>query len=344
MSCASTVGIPYNFGFESGLGNWTQVNGDDFDWARRSGGTPSSNTGPSSATEGSYYLYIEASSPNYSNKTAIVESPCFDLTGASSATFSFKYHMWGSSSMGGLTLQASTNGTSWTNIWSLSGNQGNSWQSANIDLAGYLGANLKLRFSSTTGNTWQGDIAIDDLAVSTGSSSSESAMELTIVLDNYPEETSWEIKQGSSVLVSGGTYGSSPDGSTVIENFTLAKGCYDFVIYDAYGDGICCSYGNGSYQLTADGSTVASGGSFGASETTNFCLGGATARSQAGRVITTQPGEDAKGLLLFPNPARNSITIQSGKMSDIRYQIFDVAGKKWLSGQASGNLNTIDIS
>ncbi|MDC0304133.1 S8 family serine peptidase [Flavobacteriales bacterium] len=105
-------------------------------------------------------------------------------------------------------------------------------------------------------------------------SSASNGVTLTIVLDNYPEETSWQVMDGSTVLASGGTYGSEPDGSTVVENICLPDGCFDFVINDAYGDGICCSYGSGSYILTADidGATLASGGSFASSETTNFCV------------------------------------------------------------------------
>lgn len=102
---------------------------------------------------------------------------------------------------------------------------------------------------------------------------------LTIVLDNYPEETSWIIRNsGGSTVAAGGTYGSQADGSTVIEVACLPDGCYDFIISDSYGDGICCSYGSGSYTLTddSDGSTLASGGNFGSSETTNFCVGGGT--------------------------------------------------------------------
>lgn len=96
-----------------------------------------------------------------------------------------------------------------------------------------------------------------------------------IVLDNYPEETSWFIRNSSgSTVASGGTYGSQPDGSTVSVDLCLADDCYDFIINDAYGDGICCSYGSGSYLVTAGGSTVASGGSFNSSETSNFCVGG----------------------------------------------------------------------
>jgi hypothetical protein len=96
---------------------------------------------------------------------------------------------------------------------------------------------------------------------------------LTINLDNYPEETSWEITAGSTVVASGGTYGSFPDGSTVTEDLCLADGCYTFTIFDSYGDGICCAYGSGSYTLTdGSGNTLASGGSFGSSESTPFCV------------------------------------------------------------------------
>jgi hypothetical protein len=94
---------------------------------------------------------------------------------------------------------------------------------------------------------------------------------LTINLDNYPGETTWSVVNSSGTTVaSGGPY--SGAGSTVTEDICLPNGCYDFTIFDSYGDGICCAYGNGSYSLT-DGSTVlASGGSFGSSEATNFCV------------------------------------------------------------------------
>ena len=41
-------------------------------------------------------------------------------------------------------------------------------------------------------------------------------------------------------------------------------------INDAYGDGICCQYGSGSYSVSVDGVTVASGGQFATSESTSF--------------------------------------------------------------------------
>lgn len=276
-SCTSTVtSFPYTESFESGEG-WSQGTGDDMNWTRRSGGTPSSGTGPSSADDGTFYMYMEASSPNFPAKNAIFESPCYDLTGVTNPEFSFSYHMLGSA-VGTLALQASTNGTSWTTIWTRSGDQGSAWSTATVDLNSYTTESaLKLRFSGTTGTSWQGDMCIDGMTLSGstggGGGCTGTEVTLTIVLDNYPAETSWQILSGATVVASGGTYGSQPAGSTVIETACLPDGCYDFVINDSYGDGICCAYGSGSYTLTGGGSTLASGGSFTSSETTNFCVG-----------------------------------------------------------------------
>ena len=106
------------------------------------------------------------------------------------------------------------------------------------------------------------------------SNCNDTEVTLTIVLDNYPEETTWEITNaGGGTVASGGPYASQ--GGVVNETYCLADGCYDFTIYDSYGDGICCSWGLGSYELVDDNNnTLASGGQFGSVETTNFCLGG----------------------------------------------------------------------
>ncbi len=99
---------------------------------------------------------------------------------------------------------------------------------------------------------------------------------ITINFDNYPEETSWTLVDGNGTQVgSGGTYDTQPDGSSISLVGCLPDDCYTFTINDAYGDGICCSYGNGSYSIVDEdsGTTLASGGQFGASEATQFCLG-----------------------------------------------------------------------
>ncbi|WP_204244180.1 immunoglobulin-like domain-containing protein, partial [Wocania ichthyoenteri] len=162
--------FPYAEGFENTLGAWTQSASDDIDWTVDANGTPSNNTGPSSAVQGSYYIYVEASGNATPSKQAIINSPCYDLSGESSAIFSFNYHMYGSSDMGTIALEASNNnGISWTSIWSESGNKGNSWQTESIDLSSYVGNSVQLRFNRVTGSTWQADIAIDNISLTTTS-------------------------------------------------------------------------------------------------------------------------------------------------------------------------------
>ena len=163
--CEVTVSsYPYTEGFESGFGDWVNMTGDDMDWTRKSGSTSSSSTGPSAAHGGSYYVYTESSSPNYPSKTALLEGPCFDLANTSEVELTFWYHMYGTS-MGTLNVEVSEDCTSWTNVWSLSGNQGNSWYEATVDLTAYVGKTITIRFHGVTGTSYRSDMAVDDITV-----------------------------------------------------------------------------------------------------------------------------------------------------------------------------------
>ncbi len=166
--CTGSVGAPYSEGFENTTGAWSQSSADDLNWTVDASGTPSSNTGPSSASQGSYYIYVEASGngTGYPNKRAIITSPCFDLSGMTNPSFDFDYHMYGATDMGTIDLEASTdNGGSWSSIWNETGNKGNQWNSASVDLSAYAGGTVQLRFNRVTGSTWQADIAIDNVSL-----------------------------------------------------------------------------------------------------------------------------------------------------------------------------------
>jgi len=345
--------FPYNEGFENTLGAWTQSGSDDFDWTVDANGTPSSSTGPSSASQGTYYVYMESSSPNYSSKRAILNSPCFDLSAETQATFAFKYHMYGASTMGSLALEVSTdNGTTWTSVWNMSGNQGNAWLSATVDLAAYIGGTVQLRFNGITGTTWQGDMAVDDVSLTNAGGGTGgggcSNVSLSITFDNYPEETSWEVKDSTGAIVaSGGTYASQADGSTLnISVGCLPDGCYDFIMKDSYGDGICCSYGNGSYTLTNSdtGATLASGGSFTSTDTTNFCLtAGAVAGFSANTPNSaTSESDNIFRVQLYPNPVKGDVLNIRTTSENVNYMITNMIGQLVAKGQLKNN--SIDVN
>ncbi|MEZ5045218.1 MAG: S8/S53 family peptidase [Saprospiraceae bacterium] len=124
----------------------------------------------------------------------------------------------------------------------------------------------------------------------------EAPLTLTINLDHYPEETSWTLKTSGVTVASGGTYGYLPDLSTVVENINVGEGNYTFTINDSYGDGICCSYGQGSFSLTDNnGALILSGAQFGGSQSQNFCAGEATATCNDGIQNGNETGIDCGG-------------------------------------------------
>jgi hypothetical protein len=76
---------------------------------------------------------------------------------------------------------------------------------------------------------------------------------VSVFTDQYGNETSWEIYDpnlpaGPAVVAAspGGYFGNNLFNSMVI----LPPGDYEFVIYDAFGDGICCGFGEGWFSLT----------------------------------------------------------------------------------------------
>jgi bacillolysin len=349
--CTSTVSsFPYSESFESGIGLWTQDSGDNLNWTRDASGTPSSGTGPSSASAGTYYMYIEASGngTGYPNKTAGLTSPCFAIPTDVNPSVSFDYHMYGTA-MGTLELRAKPEGGSWSTIWSKSGNQGNSWYSANVSLAAYAGGNVQLKFFGTTGSNYTSDITIDNIEVTLGGTGGCTDVVLTIKLDNYPEETSWTIKDdGGNTVASGGTYGSQPDGSTVTATNCLADGCYTFTINDSYGDGICCSYGSGNYSLKNGAEVLASGGSFGSSESTNFCLTNGLMSSsyvmQGFAADNTLEGFRYKELRIFPNPVNDILRIEAGNLSEVMVKIVDTKGAERMLVKGEELMDGLDVS
>merc|ERR1711902_311992 len=96
-----------------------------------------------------------------------------------------------------------------------------------------------------------------------------SVLELTT--DNYPSETSWDIKNSSGDQKYDGS-GYSDANTLHALNMCLETDEYTFNIADTYGDGICCSYGSGEYKIKVNGEEVVSGGEFGASKTENFSV------------------------------------------------------------------------
>ena len=96
------------------------------------------------------------------------------------------------------------------------------------------------------------------------------SFKVNVLTDNYPGETTWALKNTCTGLTETNSPAFSTAATQYSNTYCLSSAEYDFTINDSYGDGNCCSYGEGSYDVHVDGVMVASGGQFGSSETTTF--------------------------------------------------------------------------
>ncbi|MDX2359222.1 MAG: T9SS type A sorting domain-containing protein [Crocinitomicaceae bacterium] len=107
-------------------------------------------------------------------------------------------------------------------------------------------------------------------------------VDFQIIPDCWGSEISWEILDAGTQVISGGPYSDGISGTVITEAHCIQPGCYDFVIYDGYGDGMYGSqYGSctvdGYYNLTNSiGDTLmellAVNADYGSSENNTFCL------------------------------------------------------------------------
>ncbi|MEZ8615022.1 endonuclease [Vibrio splendidus] len=128
-------------------------------------------------------------------------------------------------------------------------------------------------------------------------SCNDTSAALTLVTDNYGSETSWSLKNSvSQTLYSGSDYQSNTNNEV---EMCLADGSYTLEVSDSYGDGMCCSVGNGSYSLSVNGTVVASGGDFQASQSTEFTIGGSTTTPPTEPPVLGEYYKDAEGKVGF---------------------------------------------
>jgi len=158
----------------AGWFNVPNVLGDSIDFRTHNGGTGSGSTGPSNdhtqGTNSGKYLYLETSGNGGSgcrNQLAYLHSPCIDLSNTNLPTLSFWRHMYGSS-IGALHIDILSHGQ-WVEdvIPDIVGNQGNMWVQEIVDLSAFVGETIVVRFRASTGNGFTGDLALDDIQITT---------------------------------------------------------------------------------------------------------------------------------------------------------------------------------
>lgn len=172
-----------------------------------------------------------------------------------------------------------------------------------------------------------------------------------IDFDNWPQETSWEIKNDAGAAVaSGGPY-PGQNNQSISEPVELETlGCYFFTIYDEYGDGL-----NGSQWGATDGSANIT------DDLGNVILSydGSTEFDELTAAfdvvqLSTVSVDNTIGMTalnLFPNPTSGILNVEFDltDAQTTQIDIFDVAGKRILSKSlgtmaAGYHMSTIDMS
>jgi hypothetical protein len=126
--------------------------------------------------------------------------------------------------------------------------------------------------TDTEACNYNADATVDDGSCIIGGT----GVTLNLLTDNYPGETSWSIIDAAGMEVAGGgDYAGVA--TSITETICLGEGCFTFTIFDAFGDGVCCEYGEGSYELIVDGLSLIVGGAFTSEESTIFCIGNGVA-------------------------------------------------------------------
>ena len=215
-------------------------------WGVRSGTTTTGGTGPFNDVSGTgNYIYAEASS-GAPNQEAFIESPLLDLSSLLKPQVTFNYHMRGFY-VNTLKLQVWVDSTqTWDTYFTKSGNQGNQWYYEEVDLAGFAGDTIVLRWFATKGNGAQGDIAVDEVVVNDQPLCPDPTQFALSGVTATSATFTWLTGGSTTWNIVYGSVGFSPSGSglTNITSTThTITGLTAGTSYDAYVRDTCGAFG-----------------------------------------------------------------------------------------------------
>lgn len=240
--------------FETDYGNYSNTStGDNCEWWRDSGGTPSTNTGPDAgAGSSTWYVYMETSSGTNAcgtqGQTAFLIGPTLNFTNGN-ATINFSYSMRGAT-IGELHLEENTTGE-WKILLNKSGPQtstGDFWNNTMLNLSSLGGGpNLTtLRFVGFRGSSFTGDIGLDNINITNGG---------VQVNHLWTTGNHWYV----NVSAPAGLTGLQPlfvnfssDGNAAYQTQGNA------VNYSAGGGGDSCTYSSGDWVVTCSDNCIVS--------------------------------------------------------------------------------------
>ncbi|GAB4205524.1 MAG: hypothetical protein Fur0023_14450 [Bacteroidia bacterium] len=171
-------------------------------------------------------------------------------------------------------------------------------------------------------------------------------MQMDFTQDQYGSEIQWKVKDDATgtIVAQDGPWSDLSAAGTLLhtKTFTLIpNNCYRLEITDDYGDGACCSYGNGNYDLKSGGNTIFSGpASYGKGLTKWFKTDVNASVSNLSNITPI--------LSIYPNPANEKINLHINSANEDAYSIVIInslgqiiySDKQTIIGEKTIEINT----
>ena len=210
-------------------------------------------------------------------------------------------------------------------------------------ISGFAGGTLNIVVTTAgDANAANGTLSKNITVVNNPAVAVSNMLKIDITTDRYGSETTWELTNAAgSVVASGGPWANLGANGQTVRATVNANGltpneCYRFTIYDAYGDGICCDFGNGAYSVKdANDNVLLSGAAF-ESEASGIVKAGAVVGIADLSTIN---------LNVFPNPASENLNIQFEAVAgDYVVTLTDLSGRVVVSNNYSNISGAQNIS
>lgn len=198
---------------------------------------------------------------------------------------------------------------------------------ANVDVTNYVAQNSgTITYQITSSDDDAANNSSTQSLTASNTVATSTAVTFEIKTDNYGSETRWKLlKPDGSVFAQGGPYTNGANQPAHTYNWTLDdQTCYRLEVMDEYGDGMCCSFGNGYYKVMVDGTIIAQGGQFGDVDTKLF-------KTDAAAGIADHVLDQS--LNIYPNPSTGLVNLEYrlDQGSTVNIAVTDVVGKVVMS-------------
>ena len=154
--------------------------------------------------------------------------------------------------------------------------------------------------------------------------------------DQFPNETSWNIKNASgTILAYGGNY--TLLHTLNLNTYCLPLGCYTFHISDSFGDGILSP---GYFRVLQGTTVLLNNNPFNTQANLNFCLTNSGNLQPESEFRTDKFAKS--GILILPNPTKNMVSIITEEQI-LKIQLYNLSGQMLLV-QPTLHENKLDLS